>query len=96
MKNYYLYIVTNKKHGTLYTGITDNLTRRIYEHKIGIFDSFTKKYNLSKLVYFEHMYDINATILREKRMKKWKREWKIKLIESLNPDWKDLYEGLIN
>lgn len=79
MKNYYLYIVTNRKNGTLYIGITNNLVGRIFEHKEKIFDGFTKKYNLDKLVYFEHAYDINTTIIREKRMKKWKREWKINI-----------------
>ena len=95
MKDYYIYILTNKKHGTLYIGITNNLMRRIYEHKNGIIKGFTKKYNLDKLVYFEQTTDINAAIQREKRLKKWNRAWKIELIESINPEWKDLSESFV-
>jgi putative endonuclease len=93
MKDYYIYILTNKKHGTFYIGITNNLMRRIYEHKNGIIKGFTKKYNLDKLVYFEQTTDINAAIRREKRLKKWNRAWKIELIESINSEWKDLSES---
>jgi putative endonuclease len=95
MKDYYIYILTNKKHGTLYIGITNNLMRRIYEHKNGIIKGFTKKYNLDKLVYFEQTTDINAAIQREKRLKKWNRAWKIELIESINSEWKDLSESFV-
>lgn len=95
MKDYYIYILTNRKNGTLYIGVTNNLMRRIYEHKNGIIKGFTKKYNLDKLVYFEQTTDINAAILREKRLKKWNRDWKIKLIESINPEWKDLSESFV-
>jgi len=93
MKDYYIYILTNKKYGTLYIGITNNLLRRVYEHKNGAIKGFTKKYNLNKLVYFEQINDINSAILREKRLKKWNRAWKIELIESINPEWKDLSES---
>ena len=95
MNNYYVYIVSNKKNGTLYIGVTNNLMRRIYEHKNGIIEGFTKKYNLNKLIYFEQTNDINSAILREKRLKKWNRTWKIQLIETLNPEWKDLSESFI-
>jgi putative endonuclease len=90
MKDYYIYILTNKKNGTLYIGVTNNLTRRIYEHRNGTIKGFTKKYNLNKLVYFEQLNDISFAILREKRLKKWNREWKVQLIEKINPEWKDL------
>jgi len=91
-KSYYVYILTNKKHGTLYIGVTNDLMRRIYEHKNKIFKGFTKKYNLTKLVYYAETNDISAAITEEKRMKKWYRKWKIELIEKENPDWKDLAE----
>jgi len=93
MKDYYIYILTNKKNGTLYIGVTNNLTRRIYEHRNGTIKGFTKKYNLNKLVYFEQLNDISFAILREKRLKKWNREWKVQLIEKINPEWKDLSEN---
>jgi len=95
MKDYYIYILTNKKHGTLYIGVTNNLNRRVYEHKNGIIEGFTKRYNLNKLVYFEQTNDINSAILREKRLKKWNRAWKIQLIESINPEWIDLSENFV-
>jgi putative endonuclease len=82
------------KNGTLYIGVTSNLLDRVYKHKKGIYDGFTKKYKVNKLVYYEVFGDINEAILREKQLKKWKREWKIKLIEKNNPEWKDLYKDL--
>lgn len=90
MKTFYIYILASKKNGTLYTGLTNDLIRRVYEHKSGLIEGFTKKYSVHKLVYFEDTTDINAAILREKRLKKWKRQWKIELIEKQNPEWKDL------
>jgi putative endonuclease len=93
MKDYYIYILTNKKHGTLYIGVINNLIRRVYEHKNVIIEGFTKRYNLNKLVYFEQTNDINSAILREKRLKKWNRAWKIQLIESINPECIDLSEN---
>ena len=93
-KTYNVYITASKKNGTLYIGVTSNLKKRIYEHKEGLVDSFTKKYKIDKLVYFETTTDVNSAILREKQMKKWKREWKIKLIEKENPCWIDLYYNL--
>ncbi|MEA1936687.1 MAG: GIY-YIG nuclease family protein [Patescibacteria group bacterium] len=93
-KTYTVYITASKRNGTLYIGITSNLKKRIYEHKEGLADSFTKKYKINKLVYFETTNNVNSAILREKQMKKWKREWKINLIEKENPCWTDLYYNL--
>jgi len=81
--------------GTLYIGVTNNLIKRVYEHKKGIFEGFTNKYFVHLLVYYEMHNDISTAIQREKRLKKWRREWKIDLIEKENEEWKDLYEGLI-
>jgi len=90
--NYYIYIITNKNNSVLYTGVTNDLNRRIYEHKNKLIRGFTSKYNINKLIYFEHFSNINDAIQREKRIKKWKREWKENLINSVNPNWNDLYE----
>lgn len=95
MKNFYqfyVYLLASKRNGTLYIGITNNLQRRVYEHKLGYGSSFTSKYSIHKLVYFETFQNINDAILREKRMKKWNRVWKIDLIEQENKEWKDLAE----
>ena len=89
MKNYYVYIMTNKSK-TLYTGVTNDLTRRVYEHKHKLIPGFTQKYNITKLVYYEETSDIHAAIAREKQSKGWLREKKINLIESMNPNWVDL------
>jgi len=88
---YYVYVHASDKSGTLYIGITNDLKRRVGEHKEGLIEGFTKKYNIRKLVYFEIYNDINEAILREKRLKKWNRSWKIRLIEEMNPKWNDLY-----
>ena len=93
-KIYYIYIAASKRNGTLYIGVTSNLKKRIYEHKESLSDGFTKKYKVDKLVYFETTNDVNSAIQREKQMKKWKREWKIKLIEKENSCWIDLYYNL--
>ncbi|MEM1137414.1 MAG: GIY-YIG nuclease family protein [Bacteroidota bacterium] len=87
---YYLYLISNKFNGTLYIGVTNDLERRIFEHTNELIQGFSKKYSLNKLVYFETYQYINDAIKREKRMKKWKRQWKIKLFEENNPNWKDL------
>ena len=91
----YIYIMTNKKYGTLYIGVTSDLIKRVYEHKNSFVDGFTKKYNLKKLVYYEVFEDITEAIKREKQLKKWNRAWKIDLIEKLNPTWEDLYYSLM-
>ncbi|MFH1049812.1 MAG: GIY-YIG nuclease family protein [bacterium] len=95
MKQFYVYILASKKNGTLYTGVTNDIIRRIYEHKNDINDGFTKKYQVYNLVYYEIFNDSYEAIVREKRIKTWKRQWKIELIEKNNPDWKDLYNELI-
>ncbi|WP_298543688.1 GIY-YIG nuclease family protein [uncultured Aquimarina sp.] len=87
---FYVYILTNKNHTVLYVGMTNNLTKRLKQHKGRISGSFTKRYNINKLVYFETTIYINNAIKREKQIKKWNREWKINLINDLNPDWNDL------
>jgi putative endonuclease len=91
MKQYFLYILASKKNGTLYVGVTGDLLKRIYEHKQNIVEGFTKKYNVHTLVYYERYSDIVEAITREKQIKKWNRKWKLKLIEDMNPEWKDLY-----
>ena len=91
MKQYSVYILASNKNGTLYIGMTNDLRRRVYEHKNHFIDGFTQKYNVDRLVYFEMTNDPQSAILREKRLKKWKRQWKIDLIEQMNPEWKDLY-----
>lgn len=89
---YYVYIITNKKDGVLYIGVSNNLERRIFEHKNKLIKGFSSRYNLDKLVYFETYQFINEAIKREKNLKKWKRDWKINLIIEENKDWKDLSE----
>ena len=86
--------MASKKNGTLYTGVTNDLKRRVYEHKDGTVKGFTEKYSVATLVYFEQGVDIRSAIAREKQLKNWKREWKIDLIESLNPYWLDLADKL--
>lgn len=88
-------MLANKKNGTIYTGMTSNLTKRIHEHKMEFTEGFTKKYNVKQLVYFEQFSDPTEAITREKRLKKWKRSWKIDLIEHKNPKWNDLYRSLL-
>ncbi len=87
---YSVYILSNKKNGTLYIGMTNNLDRRIFEHKNKLIEGFSKKYDLNILVYFEVYQYVNDAILREKRLKNWNRQWKINLIEEDNPKWNDL------
>ena len=94
MQNYAVYILASKKDGVLYIGVSNDLTRRLYEHKQGEIKGFTEKYKVHRLVYFELFDDPENAILREKRLKKWNREWKIQLIEEKNPDWRDLYNDL--
>ncbi len=94
MKTYYVYILASQKNGTLYVGITNDLVRRVFEHKEDFVDGFTKKYSVHALVYFESTDDVNAAIEREKNIKAWKREWKIRIIEEFNPGWRDLYTDI--
>ena len=89
MNEYYVYIMANRSR-TLYTGVTNNLERRVYEHKHKLVEGFTKKYNITRLVYYEQTSDIKAAIAREKQIKGWLRSKKVGLIESLNPNWSDL------
>jgi len=90
MKQYCVYILTNKTNKVLYIGVTGNLPKRIYEHKNKSVEGFTKKYNLDKLVYFEQTSDVQSALRREKQLKNWRREWKIELVNKNNPNWKDL------
>ena len=92
---YYIYILASKRNGTLYIGVTSDLTKRVYEHKNNLFDGFSKKYSVHQLVYYESTNDIESSIRREKQLKKWKRSWKIELIEKDNAEWRDLYFELI-
>jgi putative endonuclease len=94
-KTGYVYIITNKKFGTLYIGVTSNLVKRIAEHKQKLVDGFTKKYGLDKLVYYEVHETIEAAILREKQMKEWQRNWKLRQIMDMNPEWTDLYTEIV-
>jgi len=90
MKQYYVYILASRRNGTLYIGVTNDLERRVYEHKHNLIDGFTSTYGVHMLVYCEHATDVRAAIAREKQLKKWNRAWKIDLIESANPEWNDL------
>jgi putative endonuclease len=90
---YYVYIMTNKHNTVLYTGMTNDLMRRVYEHREGLFEGFTRRYNVKRLVYYECTNDVTAAIQREKQIKGLLREKKIALIESMNSGWKDLYEA---
>ncbi|MHB1946883.1 MAG: GIY-YIG nuclease family protein [Gammaproteobacteria bacterium] len=92
---YYVYILTRTRNSVFYVGITNDLVRRVYEHKMGLADGFTKKHDIKTLVYYEIFEDIYFAITREKLIKKWKRQYKINAIESINPEWKDLYIDLI-
>ena len=90
-KAYYVYILASARYGTLYIGVTSNLIKRVWEHKEGLADGFTKKYDVKQLVWFEMHIDVLSAITREKQLKKWDRAWKIKLIQEANPHWDDLY-----
>jgi putative endonuclease len=94
MKGGYVYIMSNKRDGTLYTGVTSNLSRRIWEHREGVIDGFSKRYGLKRLVYYEPYDDIRNALQREKNMKHSPRAWKLNLIHEMNPDWEDLYGRL--
>ena len=87
---YFVYLMASRRNGTLYCGVTNDLLRRVVEHREGTAEGFTAKYDVSRLVWFEQHSDINEAILREKRIKKWNRDWKVRLIETGNRDWRDL------
>ena len=95
MKQYYVYILASKRNGTIYTGITSNLIKRIWQHKTGATKGFTSKYNVTQLVYYEIHHDIRDALKREKNIQSWKRAWKIELIEAKNPNWNDLYKSIL-
>ena len=90
MKAYWVYILASQKNGTLYIGVTNDLERRIIEHKQELTEGFSKMYDVKMLVYFEQTPDVDAAIAREKQLKNWHRQWKINLVQSVNPEWKDL------
>ncbi len=93
-KQFFVYIMASKFNGTIYTGVSSSLVQRVAQHKEGTFDGFTKKYDVKNLVWFEAHENSESAILREKRIKEWKREWKKELIEKENPEWDDLYERI--
>lgn len=93
-KNFFVYMVSNKKDGVIYTGVSSSLAQRMHKHKNGTFPGFTAKYNADKLIWFEQCPTAEAAITREKQIKKWNRAWKIELIEKSNPDWRDLYADI--
>ena len=93
-KQFYVYILASKRNGTLYTGVTSDLVQRVWQHKNDLVDGFTKKYNAKALVFYEVHENAESAIIREKRIKKWRRAWKLRLIEEKNSQWKDLYEEL--
>jgi putative endonuclease len=93
-KRGYVYILANQRNGTLYIGVTSDLVKRVWEHRQDLVESFTKRYSVHRLVYYEVHEEIVGAIRREKRIKKWEREWKIRLIEEMNPDWQDLFDNL--
>ena len=94
MRAYFVYILASKRNGTLYIGVTNNLQRRIYEHKNDLIEGFTKKYHVHQLVHFEQTSDVQSALRREKQLKAWKRNWKMELIEQSNPSWQDMYDKL--
>ena len=94
MREYYLYIMASGRNGTLYIGITSDLIKRVWEHKTYVVKGFTSKYNVTQLVYYEIYEDVNEAIEREKNMKAWKRKWKLRVIEEVNPNWDDLCDEI--
>jgi putative endonuclease len=92
--HYFVYILASRRNGTLYVGVTNDLIRRVYEHREGLVPGFTSRYGVKLLVYFELHHEIGEAILREKRIKRWQRRWKLELIEASNPKWHDLWPEL--
>lgn len=95
MPQYYVYILSNKPKGTIYIGVTSDLVKRVYQHKHELTEGFTKKYKIKSLVYYEVFEDVEQAILREKRLKRWRRAWKDELIQKENPQWLDLYSKVL-
>ena len=95
MKQPAVYILASRRNGTLYIGVTSDLVQRVWQHRNNVVDGFTKRYGVHMLVWFELHEDMVSAITREKRLKKWNRAWKLRLIEEMNPEWKDLYESII-
>jgi putative endonuclease len=93
--SFFVYILASQRNGTLYVGVTNNLARRIHEHREKIIEGFTSSYNVTRLVWFDQTASIEEAISHEKRLKRWQRAWKIALIEKTNPTWNDLYEGIL-
>jgi len=94
MNTYFVYIMASGENGTLYVGVTNDLARRVHEHKDKVMDGFTSKYGVNKLVYYEQTESIEAAIQREKQLKYWKRYWKLELVNNTNPEWNDLMENI--
>jgi putative endonuclease len=92
--SYHVYMLASRRHGTLYLGVTNNLARRVWEHKTKAVPGFSAKYGVDRLVWYECYDRIDEAIAREKALKKWRRDWKLRLIEEMNPEWEDLYLGL--
>jgi putative endonuclease len=95
-RHYYVYILASGRKGTLYVGVTSDLVRRMWQHREGLFEGFTKQYGVTQLVYYEIHEDPTSAIRQEKRIKRWRRDWKIKAIQRKNPSWHDLCERLVN
>lgn len=93
-KRYYVYLLASRRNGTLYIGVTNDLIRRVWEHKTDVLEGFTKRYQVHHLVWFEQTEDVAAAIAREKQLKKWNRAWKLQFIEASNPEWRDLYDDV--
>ncbi len=93
-RSYHVYLLASRRNGTLYVGVTNDSIRRVWEHKQGLVEGFTKEYAIKLLVWYEHTESIESAIQREKQIKKWNRAWKLELIEKKDPNWKDLYEEL--
>jgi len=94
-KQFYVYILASKPNGTLYTGVTSNLIQRVWQHKHDVIQGFTRKYNVKTLVYYEVHENAESALTREKKIKRWRRAWKLGLIENSNPEWRDLYEDIL-
>ena len=93
-RSYRVYILCSKRNGTLYVGVTNDLARRVHEHRTGAVPGFTRRYDVTRLVWYEDYGEVTEAIAREKSLKRWKRAWKLALIERMNPEWRDLYEDL--